>query len=295
MRPTGREDKAVPELDDKRTRQRAREWVVGHWHVLGAIPFLCLAFVLIVLDRIPGAALAGAIFLALILLPDIENLKAFGLFEANLRKATDLLEKVKTVSRVNADLIYHMIGVGSRFRGLSQAEKQQLADSSDALLKDLGAPPEELSARRQAYIEYALYDLFGVFAGVVQDNVNANSHAFQARLNAEYSNDPSNPEAEGLRASVAALSNHRASTDPIAEIRTLGLGGLCRRTVPTELPESDRAALLAFADRLGSLGGEIVSSGRVTPAAIELLDRENHSPEGRRDLYKQVLGKDRQG
>src|SRR5690606_2267917 len=134
-------------------RGRLLHWVQKHWHILGGVPFLILAFALIIVDRIPGAALSGAIFLALILLPDIENLKAFGLFEANLKKATDLLEKLKAVSRANADLTYNLIGVGSRLHGLRPGEKQKLADASDQIMKDLGATSEELSERRRPYLE----------------------------------------------------------------------------------------------------------------------------------------------
>jgi hypothetical protein len=268
------------------------DWCRSHAQlvvVIVAAPFLILALILIVADRIAGATLSAAIFMIVVLLPSVESIEAFGLIKAQVRKATELLQKISAAGRATANLTYAQLGEGSRMHGISTKEKQKLADAADKMMVDAGATQEEISSVKFYYIQYALYDLYQRFEALFIDYSNTLNQKNLKKLSKIPPERQNSPEAEALRDTTGRLSQNLRPNSILADLTQIGFRALCERNIRDDvIPGDDAKKLREYADRLSKIAADVEMQGRVTDAAAELIDA--HSQQDRKALYRSVFG-----
>ncbi len=274
--------------ETKGNLSRVGRWTWRHLHQIAAVPFLALAFYLIILDRIAGATLSAAIFLVLVLVRDLESLKAFGLVEAKLRKADELVEKLSAVARVTAEHTYLQLGRGSRIGGIPIARKQKLADAIDEVMNAAGATAKEIERLKRDYLTFALYDLYEGFADLLRENAQTNAHKYATRAS-----DSSPAEADELRRKAELLRKVEGSHHILTDLESLGFRVMCHKDIPDDLlPEGDAKKLHGLADHLTQIADEVMSKGRVTDRAVALLDDPDDFFEKRKRRYRELFGED---
>lgn len=270
------------------------DWCRKHVQFVAAAisaPFLVLAFYLIIADRVGAATLSAAVFLVLVLLPSVESIKAFGLFEAKLRKATELLEKLSAVAKATGDLTYAELGQGSRVGGTSTKENQKLADAADKMMRDLGISEDEIRLKKKYYIEFAVYDIYDRFDGVFVDYANSLNHKNLKKLS-ELPPEQSNSDAANvLRDTSTKLMARRRVSNRIEDLREFGFRELCDRNIDDDIiPDGDAKLLRKYADRLNEIVSEVENSGRITDRAAELIDARTQ--EDRKRRYRMIFNED---
>lgn len=265
-----------------------RKWCL----IIGALVcFACVLFLVLVRADATGGTLMAGLFVVLVLMhsiPEMESFKAFSIeakWRARLTEADKILGSLRAILAMFGKTTYHTFGLGSRMSHPVR-EKQKLANELDTLLRANGISDADISAMKESYIHFCLYDINSVLQRVkerlaINQTGKLTSDAIDLRLT-----DPGQHDiVKAKSARVLAYNQQNRENFP----RDGFLNWCVDSIPPSELLEpEDEKILREFAERCGKAGEACVREGRLNEDGVAIIEL---SGGGTDQMFENLFGR----
>jgi hypothetical protein len=251
-------------------------------YLLGAGALVCFALgvYFAATDKKAQSAFFGTFFFLCVVLayfPTLDSIKAFGV-EAQAKKtldqANDLLERLRVLALIQAQVTYKTLGWANRMGGMPNAEKQEIVNGIGELLKSDGISESDIKLAKAEYVSLIGYDLSIYFEMALGQYV----------ISVVGKKD----EAAMTKWSTAWNAAGRLSPAKVAGFDGTQLVRALKAEIPRELVAADDARKLEqFADLMGKIFDGCIHGGGYTTEANNFFDE--YAPLAGDPLLKHVL------
>ena len=198
--------------------------------------------------KLTSSAALGAAFVVCGLFVFIPQLKAFKVWgvEAELKetidRAEEILGKLRRLSLISAKASYMSSAWSSRMSSPSAKDTQTILDEVDQQLADLKVSKAEREAITEPFVQITGFDLYQIFAKVIQGYAAPKNSALVARANASQNLEDRESRDEHST-HITAWAKRVQNPDLFKRLKTYNLREELDRVMPNEnewMSESER-------------------------------------------------------
>ena len=247
--------------------------------------------------KITSSAALGAAFVVCGLFVFIPQLKAFKVWgvEAELKetidRAEEILGKLRQLSLISAKASYMSSAWSNRIGSPSAKDTQTILDEVDQQLADLNVWKAEREAITEPFVQVIRFDLYQIFAKVIQGYAAPKYSALIARANA--SQKPEDRESRDEHSTrITAWAKRVQNPDLFERSKTYNLREELDRAMPNEnewMSESERKIADKFKNHVLDLFEGCRKKGGYTSETAALMDR---FPGEREQFVQELFGEE---
>lgn len=280
----------------KNVRQGARLLIFA----IGAGLFLIATWILAMEDKASSATVTAAVgfgFAMLYFLPLVESFEAFGLsakLRTQVNQAETLLNNIRNTAAVSSKFLVEQIAWQGRLGTSSWSSKCAMLAAINDNLIEIGVDEKIIETVREPLLRFLSFDLYRIFASVVQERYQFHRSIAAAELRNEF---PTNQIAADSAARYNELVKHQNSFNAPNELLRanpeqayFSVGEKVTEVVPqTPFSPAEHSALLALGEQIASIADGCWKAGTVTASAEAYLEKYGGT-NAWRPLYDTAFG-----
>jgi hypothetical protein len=238
---------------------------------------LAIAVFLAVHSRSGATLMVIAAFLAAVLayFPRIESVSALMVnvtLRKNIDRAEEILNKLRTLSVVNAKVAYTTLAWGNRFGSPTAAEKQRLLDAMDEQLTAMDVSANERREIKQPYVRFIAFDFGQLYIVAIDYASNRRMEALQRAFQAQ-AIDANRTAMQNFAAKQAEWRSKALSDLQVERIPIDGFRKYLHDRTPTDtFSPQETEALNRLADHVADLFEASKRKGGYTTDAAQFYD-----------------------